>query len=239
MRGFNYAEDALEYMEKNSCDVAFLDVEMAGQNGVLLAQKLRERNPKINIVFATGYSRYQGDAYDMHASGYLLKPITPAKVKKELEDLRYPVAEHRKTIRVQAFGNFEVYQDGRPVAFRYGKTKELLAYLIDRNGALCTNGELMLALFEDDSDHNAYLRSLRQDLVDTLGGELLHQQRGKLAIVRSALECDYYDWLEGRCSDSVYHGEYMSQYHWASYTNENIRRVLNLERADTEETTET
>ena len=76
LHGFSYTEDVLAFLRDHSCDVAFLDVEMAGLNGVELAEQLKLHNPDVNLIFATGFSSYQGSAFDLHASGYLMKPIT-------------------------------------------------------------------------------------------------------------------------------------------------------------------
>ena len=78
---FRYAEDALEYARENACDIAFLDIEMVGMSGVELAAELKKYNSEINIVFCTGYGNYRDAAFELHASGYLMKPITPEKVK--------------------------------------------------------------------------------------------------------------------------------------------------------------
>ena len=67
LHGFSYAEDVLAFLRDHSCDVAFLDVEMAGLNGVELAEQLKLRNPDVNLIFATGFSSYQGNAFDLHA----------------------------------------------------------------------------------------------------------------------------------------------------------------------------
>jgi DNA-binding LytR/AlgR family response regulator len=112
--------DALLQQETRA-DIAFLDVEMVGMNGVELAELLKLFHPDINIIFSTGYGHYRDAAFDLHASGYLTKPITPEKVKKELENLRRPV-RNPKRIRIRAFGNFEVYLDGIPINFKYNKT---------------------------------------------------------------------------------------------------------------------
>ena len=79
---FRYPEDALEYAKENFCDIAFLDIEMAGMSGVVLAEELKKYNSEINIVFCTGYGNYRDAAFELHASGYLMKPITPEKVKR-------------------------------------------------------------------------------------------------------------------------------------------------------------
>lgn len=221
IKGFGYAEDVLEYIEDNTCDCAFLDVEMSGMNGVDLARLLKEKDSHINIIFSTGYTEYRGEAFDMHASGYILKPITPEKVRKELENLRYPVKDDKR-ITIRCFGNFEVFIDSVPVQFKYNRTKELLAYLVDRKGVLCSNGEIMAVLFEDD-DHDNYLRSLRKDLLDTFSSsginDVFVQQRGKLGIVPSRVKCDYFDWCDGKRIGNQYRGEYMMQYSWAEDTN--------------------
>mgnify|MGYP002513243935 CR=1 FL=1 len=151
-----------------------------------------------------------------------MKPITPEKVKLELENLRRPIIE-KKRLKVQTFGNFEAYIDGRPIAFKYSKTKELLAYLVDRKGALCTNGEIIAILFEDDEGHDAYFRSLRKDLTDVLEmagcGEVLSQQRGRIGIIPELVDCDYFNWCSGkRTGVNAFRGEYMTQYSWAEAT---------------------
>lgn len=220
---FRYPEDALDFAGENHVDVAFLDVEMIGMNGVELAQRLKLYHPDINLIFSTGYGHYRDAAFDLHASCYLTKPITPEKVKKELEDLRRPIRD-TKRVRIRAFDNFEVYLDGAPISFRYSKTKEMLAYLVDRKGSLCTNGEIMAVLFEDDRGHEAYFRSLRKDLADVLEaagcGEILSQQRGRLGIVPDRVDCDYFNWCRGkRSGGNAFHGEYMTQYSWGEYTN--------------------
>ena len=220
---FRYPEDALDFARENDADVAFLDVGMTGMNGVELAERLKLCHPDINIIFSTGYGHYRDAAFDLHASGYLTKPITPEKVKRELENLRRPVRDPKR-VRIRAFGNFEVYLDGTPISFKYSKTKEMLAYLVDRKGALCTNGEIMAILFEDDNGHEAYFRSLRKDLTDILEaagcGEIITQQRGRIGIVPELVDCDYFNWCAGkRSGDNGFHGEYMTQYSWGEYTN--------------------
>lgn len=92
---------------------------MRGMNGVELARRLKEINPKMNIIFVTGYSEYAGEAMSLHASGYIMKPVSKAKVEKELADLRFPIIpKNDALLRVQCFGNFDVFTpDGEHVHF--------------------------------------------------------------------------------------------------------------------------
>lgn len=220
---FRYPEDALEYVREHSCDIAFLDIEMAGMSGVALADALKKYNPEINIVFCTGYGNYRDQAFDLHASGYLMKPITPEKVKREFENLRRPIYE-KKRLKVQTFGNFEVYLDGKPLVFKYRRTKELFAYLVDRVGALCSVGEIIGVLFEDEGGREDYFQKLRRDLLSTLEEvgckHVIVHKRGMLGVVITEIQCDYYDCLNKKKDFATsYLGEYMSQYSFAEYTN--------------------
>ena len=227
---FRYPEDALEYAKENLCDIAFLDIEMVGMSGVELAEELKKYNTEINIVFCTGYGNYRDAAFELHASGYLMKPITPEKVKHELENLRRPIFE-KKRLKVQTFGNFEVYIDGKPLAFKYRRTKELFAYLVDRVGAMCTVGELAGILFEDEGGREDYFQKLRRDLLSTIeeagcANAIVHK-RGMLGVVVSEIQCDYYDCLSGKKDFlNCYFGEYMSQYSFAEYTNAQLTAKL-------------
>ena len=192
-------------------------------NGVELAEKLKKYNSEINIVFCTGYGNYRDAAFELHASGYLMKPITPEKVKRELENLRRPIVSKKK-LKVQTFGNFEVYLDGKPIAFKYRRTKELFAYLVDRAGAMCTVGEIIGILFEDEGGREDYFQKLRRDLLSTLNeagcSNAIVHTRGMLGVVVTEIQCDYYDYLINKKDLATsYFGEYMSQYSFAEYTN--------------------
>ena len=227
---FRYSEDALEYAKQNLCDIAFLDIEMVGMSGVELAEELKKLNSEINIVFCTGYGGYRGAAFDLHASGYLMKPITPEKIKRELENLRRPISVKKK-LKVQTFGNFEVYIDGKPLYFKYRRTKELLAYLIDRVGSMCSVGEIIGILFEDESGREDYFQKLRRDLISTLDdvgcSEAIVHKRGMLGVAVTEIQCDYYDYLNNKKDLSIsYFGEYMSQYSFAEFTNAQLCEKL-------------
>ena len=102
-------------------------------------------------------------------------------------------------IKIQCFGNFEIFVGGRALAFKRSKSKELLAYLVDRNGATCTNGEMLAVLWEDKPDTaslHSHLRNLIFDLSHRLEVAgvtgLLFRGRCTLALATGKVECDYY-----------------------------------------------
>ena len=75
-KGFEDPFAALDYLRENPVDIAFLDIEMYGLNGIELAKRFKEAAPSVKIIFSTGFPDYALDAFSVHASGYLLKPPT-------------------------------------------------------------------------------------------------------------------------------------------------------------------
>ena len=66
---------------------------MEGQNGMEFAQKLREENERISILFITGSSQYLKDGYSVRPIQYLFKPVQ----REELEDaLRTDLRLHHR-----------------------------------------------------------------------------------------------------------------------------------------------
>lgn len=215
---FNKASQALAYIQENQIDIAFLDINMRGIDGITIAKIMQEHWPNANIIFCTGFSEYALDALDLNCSGYLMKPVSEEKVRKALNNLRHPV-ELGKRVKFRCFGNFEAYLDGNPIWFKYNRTKELLAYLVDRNGVSVSMKELSAILFEDDL-HRSYMYQIRLDLVNTLAElgieDILLQSRGYLGIDRERVECDYYDYLDKKIEPPVQ--EYMTQYSFSEAT---------------------
>lgn len=216
--------EAIKSSEQIPFDVAFLDIQMPGIDGMKLAGQFKKINVKANLIFVTGYSEYSMDAFSLDASGYLLKPATVKQIKHALENLRYPIASGTGSkLTAQCFGNFEIFFNGEPLRFKYSKSKEVVAFLIDRKGAVCRNDEIIVNLWEDDEDHAAYFRSLVKDIHDTFDEvgceDALIKQWGGVAISKDKIRCDYFDYLDGKLVGmNAFQGEYMNQYSWAEET---------------------
>lgn len=228
---FDNPNHVISFAKTHKVDVFFLDIHMTGMDGVTLAKRIKLIQPRANIIFSTGYAEYMPDAFLLNVSGYLLKPITAKQVREQLDILRFPVqTQAGGKMRLQCFGNFDAFIDNRPIHFRYGKTKEILAYLTFRRGATCTNNEIMAAVWEDDS-HKSYFRDLRKDLVNTLDSngcrDIIEISRGRMALISEKVECDYYQWLNGTIHGiNAYQGEFMGQYSWAEFVNASMQHMV-------------
>jgi len=226
---------ALAEARKRPVDVALLAADMPELDGLDLGQYLKDMYPGVNLIFLDPADDQALDALSLHASGCLLLPVSRFALAAELEDLRYPVAGSAgQRVFAQTFGNFELFVDGEPVTFKYTRTKEIVALLVNNRGAQTTNGEIIAALWEDDGDPEkkaSYLRNLRQDLQNTFTQlkltDLLHKQRGSMAIAADRIDCDLYDWLAKKGKSRYrYMGDYMNQYSWAETVHAELDELL-------------
>ncbi|MGN0840020.1 MAG: LytR/AlgR family response regulator transcription factor [Candidatus Ornithospirochaeta sp.] len=250
---FSNAEDTIDYFKTGKADAAFLDIQLylsgGTLNGLMLAAKIKELCPDCHVVFVTSCPEYAVDAFKLHVSGYIVKPVTREAARKELD---YIIMEKRAAsnsrgfieekeeeskVRVQCFGNFEVFWKNKPVVFQLSKAKELFAYLVHRKGASVSMAELAAVLFEDKEDGlsvQSQIRNLVASMRKTFSSlgcpDLFNKSRGYISIKTDLINCDYYSFMNGD-SDAIneYSGEYMAQYSWAEFTVGYLEGVVNRE----------
>ncbi len=241
LNAFQTVSDVLSRLDGGDVppDVAFLDIEMPGMTGIELARRIKLRAPKVNIVFVTGYSQYALDAMSLRPSGYVMKPVDHKQIRGELQNLRNPPSrtEQEKRIRVQCFGDFEVFVDGRAVAFTRSKSKEMLAYLVDRRGASCVSAKIAGALWEDgvyDRARQKLFSTIFTDMVKSLrqvnAAHIVKKTNNMIAVDPKAFDCDFYLALSGdTVSINSFMGEYMAAYSWAEFTTAALSTSLSPE----------
>lgn len=77
----------LELIQIQEVDVVFLDIQLADESGLELAQKLQDLCHQPAIVFATAFDEYALNAFDLHAIDYILKPFDEIRIQKTIEKL--------------------------------------------------------------------------------------------------------------------------------------------------------
>lgn len=138
-------------------DLAFLDIQMPGIDGITLAKHLRQNNPKLALFFVTNYDEYQDDAMDLQAFRFFEKPFNANRLYTGLDkameyidgayvdiflsesgaqqrviadDIMYVTREGRKVSIVTKFQNFcttEKYDD------LCGKLPQLFFYPVHKS----------------------------------------------------------------------------------------------------------
>ena len=227
VKGFTVPTEALKWLENNPADIALLDIDMPGMNGIVLAAEMKRKRPDMAIIFLTGYSQYAVDAFAIRASGYLLKPVTKERLAA---DVAYALSLRPKKsadhVVVRTFGDFDVFVDDKLVTFKAARCKELLAYLVDRQGSSVTRAEAFAVLWEDrlydrpmQKQMDVVIRNMRDTLREYGIEDIFEMKNGSMRVCPTQFTCDAYLFFKGD-ADSVnaYRGEYMSAYSWASMT---------------------
>jgi two-component system, LytTR family, response regulator LytT len=98
--------EAMDLIDEHHPDLVFLDVQMPGQDGFAVIQRLVDRNraesakaggekdvtPLPQFVFATAYDQYAVRAFNVNAVDYLLKPFDLARVSEAVERAKARIA---------------------------------------------------------------------------------------------------------------------------------------------------
>ena len=234
IRCFDNSPEALAAAREERVSTAFLGVDLQEIDGLVLGRYLKDLNPYVNLIYMTESRKDAFDAMALRASGCILMPVAESAVDTELKELRYRKdGAQNKRVYIQTFGDFEIFFDGMPIAFKYNRTKELAAILVSKRGAQTTNGEIIATLWEDDGDpkvKGSYLGNLRQDLQNTFSRlhitDIISKQRGSLAIVKDRVECDLFEWLDKKkASRYQYVGDFMNQYSWSDYLHAELDEI--------------
>jgi DNA-binding LytR/AlgR family response regulator len=90
---FTKQREAIEYVKNNRVDVALLDVDMPGLNGIEVAELMCQANPRLNIIFVTGYPEYALQAFTVPVSDFIVKPVSESALRTSFSNLRFPPDE--------------------------------------------------------------------------------------------------------------------------------------------------
>lgn len=93
-----------------SVEIAILDIDLGEVNGIQLAERMRQLNPKVVVIFVTAYERFSYEASKIYLSGFLHKPLEPLELKSTLD----------RAI-VQVYGYRAIANNTRKVMFQNGK----------------------------------------------------------------------------------------------------------------------
>ena len=194
------AAEALRTPYLELYQLAFLDVDMPGTNGIALGRELKQRSPDIRLVYVSAYLEFAPEGYTVNAYRYLLKRDIAAQLPSCLEDIFAGMTDPKKTLEVRHnrttseipldqiyylesdLRQINVYGDipHQPICTFYGKIADLPAMLYE-------NGFLQVG--RSDVVNLQYVRSIRNYKVELRSGVELNASRQDFPTIRNA-------WLE-------------------------------------------
>ena len=187
------AEEGFALIEKEDIRIVFLDIEMPNVSGDEAAKYLITKYRKIDVIFITGHMEYAMTAHRLHCSSFITKPFDEDDILEALRWLRNP-AESGALIKVRCKGHFAIFAGDKPFRFDRKLTTELFAYLVYKNGAFATNGEIIAVFWDGNIEKQALLRKYIKDMRDCfsrIGAEkVLIKMKGGIGVNMSEIELD-------------------------------------------------
>lgn len=198
--------DGMELIEKydTTIDLIFLDIQMRLVNGLRAAERVRQMDEKVGIIFLTTLTQYGLEGYKYQATNYIIKPIRYARLKEEMkqwlerhrqDDSPFIVAANDagkfkvflKSLRfIETFNRNLLLHTDQENIICYKKMKELETELVQHGFVRCHSGYLV-NLF--------YVKRIEKlDIILTTGERVpISQPKRKEFMERLA---DYWgDWL--------------------------------------------
>lgn len=222
----------LDSVVKDGYDAVFLDINMPIMNGVDLACRIVGRAPDVCIVFISGYAQNEteiGKRVGKNLIGFCYKPYSAERIEDFVGRIKQ-VRGIGREVYARTFGSFDLFVDGEKVEFDSQKSKEFLAYLVDRRGATVLMSETVTALWPLRPLDKAKMlyRNAKSRLDITLRGvglqNLVRFGRAQASVNTDLMECDMWRYTDDE-SDMSYSGEYLISYDWSVNTQHRLDMI--------------
>lgn len=149
---FSSGETAVRWLKKHpgEIDLLFLDVEMKEMTGMEAAERIREFDKTILLVFVTGYSEYVFDGYRTGALDYVMKPAGEERIRQIVSRAREAFYSRREKDFVfqNQEGTFRIALD--QILYFYSDRRQV--YLVTENREYAFYGKLSEVQFQVDAD---------------------------------------------------------------------------------------
>jgi Response regulator containing CheY-like receiver and SARP domains len=243
---FDDGKQLLEYLAKNPVDAVFLDIEMPEMSGLDLCEEVLNVQPDCAVVFITAFNQYAVEAFELNAVDYIMKPLTGKRLDVTMERIlkRNRLESAHSKPKIQCFGSFEIFVDGRVLLWKNSKAKEILAFLVHKEGVPVSWDVITSSVWPDTdfekahANFHATMYLLRKFLSESGIPDILENARGNYRIRREKVSCDYYEvkQLSGTKKAETlanFEGGYMEEngYEWAYGRQADLERLSVVKNA--------
>ena len=181
------AGQALETPELELYQLAFLDVDMPGVNGMVLGRQLKQKCPGLKLVYVSAYLEFALEGYTVNAYRYLLKRDIVHTLPSCLDDLLAELTDQRKTLTVhhnRAATEIPLDQ----IYYLESDLRQINGKIADMPQMLYENGFLQVS--RSDVVNMKYVCGIRSYKMTLKNGVELSISRPGYAAIRSA----YLEW---------------------------------------------
>lgn len=139
--------EAMEMFDALLPQVVFLDVDMPFASGVECARQIQDRSPSCILIFATGHEEYMGEAFEVYAFDYLVKPFKLDRLENTLEKIRTRLQSHAERETLSAIRPRRPHASAGRMMLRH---KEGVSFVDIRDIVLIQREDRSTVLYTDD-----------------------------------------------------------------------------------------
>lgn len=237
VKSFPELRDLKEFVSSNEIDVVFVDITSSKKEKINFIQQVSTIKRVLVVLISNSIKDLQ-EAYYLQTVGFLLKPLKENEIIEKLELIKHMYPFYAKRVEIKTFGNFSVCINGRAIHFPIKKSKEILAYLVNKQGTQVDWPTIAAEVLDEDlydkTTYNRlhrYIECLKDTLKDYQIENILTCSKGYLSVNTKEFYCDLYAFFNGdQTSKNSYYGEYMYEYSWARSRAAYLDRIINFEK---------
>lgn len=133
--------EALDLIKEVSPDLVFLDIQMPGVDGFNVLEHI---SSDIHVIFVTAFDEYALRAFEVNALDYLLKPVSPERLKQSIERLEQSPEENSEDTRDLEYQDRLLLKLDTSLGFLKVSTIVCITSAGDYSEVLCTNKKKVL-----------------------------------------------------------------------------------------------
>lgn len=193
---FRHAMKALTFLQENTVDLIFTDIDMPGINGVEMTTLLSSK--KIPIVYVTAHQSYALEAIKLNVFDYLLKPIDTEELERIYTKYK---SQHKSTNKIEfKISNRHIITKADEIVYVSSEGNYSTVHFINRPKIILTKNmkKMIEAFFSADNFfrcHRSFLVNLDHIL------EFNHHEIILSGSVKVSLARNYIEALKQRISD--------------------------------------
>lgn len=187
-------------------DVVFLDIYMPGENGVDVAERLRELLPQIGIIFSTSSPDHAVEAFKVQAVDYLIKPSSEMDIVRAYTRVGLNADRRANTVLIKAGGEILVFNQAEVARIESDKHYTHIITTDGTDTTLHMNYSDVAAKFTRGFMQVKRGLTVRMDQISRISGDVVHMSDGgefKMSRDRKdELISMYVEYMEGESSDN-------------------------------------
>lgn len=161
-------------------DAVFLDIEMAGLNGMETARRLRRFDPEVPLLFVTNMVQFALEGYEVNAADFIVKPLDYTSLSMRLERLSHRLERNRARFLLVKQGTQSLRCNVREITYIEALNKKTILHRLDGAPLVCS--EPLYTLEKSLSQgffrcHNAFLVNLDHIEALSAGEATLHGEQ--------------------------------------------------------------